>query len=360
MIRRFFSAIAGSLKTVLWLILTAAVGYISVYYANMALCALFLIMLVLPIISLVIVLLRRFSMRLKVSAEDMTVNFNEEIESKIILYGLPFMSQPQFNCKLRMTNLLTDRVYERIVPISRSFFQISSVTETHLKSDECGMIELSLAPSKLRDSLGLFSFKMFRKPRAITAIITVLPKISDIPVKISGTTANYFSNTEVYSTEKSGDDPSEVFDVREYRPGDKLRSVHWKQTARTGTMTVKEMSLPLESSAAIILNCTDDLSNVMNFVTSLSLSLLNEECRHKIYYRADGDYKSAFISREDDLSVILPTLLSSKPQLGIFDDVKERFTCEIAVGGDILVNSELVGNVSDEYPPLIEVKEAEY
>ena len=348
------------MKTIIWLIFTATVGYISVYYANEALCALFLVMLILPIISFLIVLFRRLSMKLKVSAEDMTVNFYEDIVSRIILYGLPFLSQPQFNCKLKMTNLLTDNVYERVVPISRSFFQLSSVTETHLHSDECGMIELSLAPSKLRDSLGLFSFKMFRKPRTITAIITVLPKISDIPVKVSGTTANYFSNTEVYSTEKSGDDPSEVFDVREYRPGDKLRSVHWKQTARTGTMTVKEMSLPLKSSAAIVINCADNLSNVMNFVTSLSLALLNEDCSHKIYFRISGEYRSAFISREDDLSMILPTLLSRKSELGVFDDVKERFVCEITSGGDIMVNSELVGNVADEYPPLIEVKEAEY
>lgn len=43
---------------------------------------------------------------------------------------------------------------------------------------------------------------------------------------------------------KGGDDGSEVFEVRAYRDGDPLQRVHWKLTAKTGEMLVREFSLP--------------------------------------------------------------------------------------------------------------------
>ena len=48
-----------------------------------------------------------------------------------------------------------------------------------------------------------------------------------------------------YSREKEGDDPSEVFDIRPMRPGDRMQQVHWKLTARTGEMMVKVFSRSL-------------------------------------------------------------------------------------------------------------------
>ncbi|MDO4459169.1 MAG: DUF58 domain-containing protein [Clostridia bacterium] len=347
------------MKIIIWTIFTAVMGFLAVFYNNEPLCMLTLLMGIMPIVSLIVLILRRITMRLKLSAEDMTVNFGEGIKAKLILYGLPLLSQPEFDCRIRIRNLLTDKESDMIVPIKRSFLSISSVTIANVVPDECGMVEISLSPSKLRDSLGLFSFRVFKKANSVSAVITVLPKITDIPVKISGSTANYFSNTEAYSTEKPGDDPSEVFDTREYRAGDSLRAIHWKQTARTGELVVKEFGLPIESSAAIIYNCTDNLSDCMNFITSLSLALLNEECPHKIYYKIKDEETHTFITKEDDLSAILPTLLSSKPQLADFDNIKEAFVCEVREGGRVLVNGDDVCDVFDKYMPIIEVKGAE-
>ena len=347
------------MKITIWTIITAAICYIAVFYDSTPMCALALLMAVIPVVSFVVLVLRRFTMRLKLSAESMTVNYGEGIKAEIILYGLPFLSQPEFDCKIHIRNLLTDTESDMVVPIKRSFFEISSVTIADVIPKECGMTEISLAPSKLKDSLGLFSFKVFKKRRAVTAVITVLPKIDEIPVKVSASTASYFSNTEVYSTEKSGDDPSEVFDIREYQAGDSLRAIHWKQTAKSGTLTVKEFGLPIESSAAIVYNCNENLSDCMNFITSLSLSLLEADCSHTIYFRTNSDSQAVFITKEDDLSAILPILLSNKPEITEFDNIKEKFVCEIADGGRVYVNGEPVCDVFDAYMPIIEVKEAE-
>ncbi len=42
--------------------------------------------------------------------------------------------------------------------------------------------------------------------------------------------------------EKKGDDQSEVFDLRNYHPGDDVRSIHWKMSSKVGSMLVREPS----------------------------------------------------------------------------------------------------------------------
>ena len=53
------------------------------------------------------------------------------------------------------------------------------------------------------------------------------------------------ADSDRFSTYKKGDDPSEIFDIREYADGDKIQRIHWKLSSKTGDLMVKEGSLPL-------------------------------------------------------------------------------------------------------------------
>ena len=52
---------------------------------------------------------------------------------------------------------------------------------------------------------------------------------------------------------KPGGGFSEIHDLREYRPGDSLNSVHWKLSAKTGKLTVREAMEPLRQKACLTL-----------------------------------------------------------------------------------------------------------
>ena len=43
---------------------------------------------------------------------------------------------------------------------------------------------------------------------------------------------------------RKGNDPSEIFDLREYVPGDDVRSIHWKLSGKLDNLVVKEASDP--------------------------------------------------------------------------------------------------------------------
>ena len=76
----------------------------------------------------------------------------------------------------------------------------------------------------MRDYLGLFQ----RKIKSMSQIsVNVLPDIQAFPVVISMRTRNFPVEGDAYETDRSGDDPSEIFQIREFRPGDRLLRIHW-------------------------------------------------------------------------------------------------------------------------------------
>ena len=113
-----------------------------------------------------------------------------------------------------------------------------------LRSDKCGGIRLRVKEAVSYDILGL-SKKKLDTEAAVRC--TVLP--DTFPVVISaGSRMSFDAEGTAYSQDKSGYDTSETFRIRDYRPGDSPRSIHWKLSAKLERMMVKEPSLPLETS----------------------------------------------------------------------------------------------------------------
>ena len=55
-----------------------------------------------------------------------------------------------------------------------------------------------------------------------------------------------------FSEDFAGNDPSEVFDIREYVPGDDVRRIHWKLTGKYDNPMIKEFSRPLNFSVVLL------------------------------------------------------------------------------------------------------------
>lgn len=57
-----------------------------------------------------------------------------------------------------------------------------------------------------------------------------------------------------YAMNKQGDDPGEIFGIREYRPGDKVKAIHWKLSAKMEGIVIRELGLPVENKVLLILD----------------------------------------------------------------------------------------------------------
>lgn len=116
----------------------------------------------------------------------------------------------------------------------------------------CGQIALTLHKVAVRSPFGLFSVKAKSDTRKLTFNIHPDPVDCELKLILENPYA-YIANEE-YSTTRPGDDPSELFGVRDYQPGDKQNRIHWNLTAVRDSLVVKELGLPIDTSALVLLD----------------------------------------------------------------------------------------------------------
>jgi uncharacterized protein (DUF58 family) len=155
----------------------------------------------------------------------------------------------------------------------------------------------SLSRLRLYDLTGLFY--LTKKCTAASSVL-VLPKPEAIPVVLGENVRSFFGDADTFDDLKPGYDPSETFDVREFRAGDRLQNVHWKLSAKSEALVVKENSLP----KACPLVCFFEPSRAhyetfLSTISGISYSLMDAGCPHFAVWYSDGQ-KEIMRTRVDD------------------------------------------------------------
>lgn len=152
-----------------------------------------------------------------------------------------------------------------------------------LDSEYAGMLEYRLESLTLYDMLGIFCWKLHLQDKRS---IGVMPAFELMPLEITRRTREFLADADEYSTERRGDDPSEIYQVREYSPPDPIRSIHWKLSAKEDELMVKENGFPKGCVVLLWIRLpfmdTDSAGfhRLLERAASLSVTLLEEKCIH--------------------------------------------------------------------------------
>lgn len=120
-----------------------------------------------------------------------------------------------------------------------------------VSTDVCGLHPVILKRVKVFDYLGLFSHGRWKKLRAKAAVFPATPAM-DITLQ-----ENFFPHLEREDTPQmtlAGSSTQEVRQIRDYQPGDSYRTIHWKQSARTDTLMVREYAKEGKRSLTVALD----------------------------------------------------------------------------------------------------------
>lgn len=178
-----------------------------------------------------------------------------------------------------------------------------------------GKLVLTIKKVKVSDYLGISSRT---KPVDRNSQILVMPRLYDVVVKVSNQTRMFYADSDHYDKSRRGDDPSEVFDIRTYRPGDSLQRIHWKISAKEEELYVKEYSLPVGTAVVCLIESTGNekkLSQVDEFVEavlSFSQQLLMQHCMHYVVWKQKNkeEMTRILLQKEEDYEVLLAQMLS--------------------------------------------------
>lgn len=102
----------------------------------------------------------------------------------------------------------------------------------------CGEVHVKAEKAVCYDLFGLC-----RVPLACPGehMLTVHPRKVPIRLLLKRQPQGYLEGEQYYQSRK-GNDVSEVFDLREYYPGDDIRSIHWKLSSKMDSVIVREGS----------------------------------------------------------------------------------------------------------------------
>jgi len=117
-----------------------------------------------------------------------------------------------------------------------------------IPTHHAGAIKIFVQDAFVLCPLGLFR-KKITSPQAMFTVVQPAGYEMDIPMP----NATENPESDIFSTQKPGMDVSETFAIREYQPGDPIRSIHWKLTEKMDKTMVREFELPVAGSVFIFL-----------------------------------------------------------------------------------------------------------
>lgn len=218
--------------------------------------------------------------------------------------------------RLEAENILTGQKQEAQAELS-AFKKGKCRVQFSFCSPYCGQIEIRIKEITFSDCLGVFCRQ---SNVCAVAQILVFPRGAEIFPE-NEEIEHYDMESYKYSSSRKGDDVSETFGIRAYEPGDSARYIHWKMSAKTEELLVKELSLPVENRLMIIADkgSSEEQPNpeaadkITELFEALSRTAASRGIKHKIgWYDCRTDqFEKYEINSEDDILHAMLGLLSS-------------------------------------------------
>jgi hypothetical protein len=190
----------------------------------------------------------------------------------------------------------------------------------HMTSQYAGNMEITLEGIRIYDYMKLFSLRRKLENKIKVAILPSYYELEDHQILQRNI---YMTENDNYSPDRKGDDPSEVFDIREYREGDRLQRVHWKLSMKQNQLMMKEFSDPINCRELLFINLNDgmgdfllqSIDSILEGALSLSYSLIMKRHAHYLaWYDVEHRIcRRVCVCKEKDLFDAVDGLLQAKP-----------------------------------------------
>lgn len=204
----------------------------------------------------------------------------------------------------------------------------------------CGKITIHTKSVSICD---IFGIGRFRAECAEEISYLLLPPTGKIGL-MEVLPGQYDANGERYLEGKAGDDLSEVFEIREYREGDRINGIHWKLSSKAGELVVKEGSCPAAGKELLLLENAYDWADrregankieaACGRLISLSEEMLDRGDAHYVGWWdvEQQEVMTAYVDGPEGLAAVLPSILSStleKRSKGILEKYYEKDRREV-------------------------------
>ncbi|MBS6195065.1 MAG: DUF58 domain-containing protein [Clostridiales bacterium] len=191
---------------------------------------------------------------------------------------------------------------------------LSAVSSSH-----CGPLLVEVPELWMYDLFRIFKRKL---PVRGVETLAVMPEMYTASVILQESTRDFLIESEEYDKKRAGDDPAEIFQIREYRGGDRMQSIHWKLSARTDDLMVKEYSKPIGCAVVLFLDMEYQpeegcgyLDEFLEAGIGISQGLLEAGCEHYVVWfdKNAQDIRRLRMKEKDDSYLLIEKIFSAGP-----------------------------------------------
>lgn len=261
----------------------------------------------LPILSLLLAFPSALCLRLRLHGGGAECRRGAAGQWRLSVERPRFLPIPQLKLHLQFHNDLTGWTEKKRVICDRLSLED---LEFPVPGEHCGRITCRVARARLLDCLGLFAIPV-RRPDPATVLVLPMPappeelprlELADAPTVTEG-------NQQI---------PNGDYELREYRTGDPLRSVHWKLSTKRDELVVREWRgayRPRVILAVDRFGGPEQLDRVLDRFYALSSNLLEQDCPHQVQWEEEGNVRTVSLAERESLLTCIGEMLSTRAPL---------------------------------------------
>lgn len=268
------------------------------------------IVLALPAVSLLLTLPLVFRCRGGLAAAAAGLERGKELRFRAEVRYRGFLPLPMARMRLRLTNEMTGEELFHQVTLSGVPGRGGGLYKwTAWDADHCGRVRCEIERLQVVDGLGLFALPI-PQPQACAAL--ALPRLLDLPLPplLRG-------ETEVVGPLKPrpGGGPGEDYDLRPYRAGDPVTTIHWKLSSKRDELVVRETLEPRQEGIVLTFDhfgAWDEVDGVLDRLLTWSTALLEEGRSHTVawLHPVTGELRRFLVADRRTQSRCLSAILS--------------------------------------------------
>ena len=289
-----------------WLLVTALLAVLCFITASKWVLAALCLCVFLPLVSFALNFTLRGKLRLSLTLQTSAAK-NAAVPIAVQLHSSGFFAALHVFVPLEIRNDLTGECQHPILRMSVGTKGSQSATFL-LGSAYCGRLSIQADRVWLTD---YFGFLPVRVPLTASARTTVLPDMFPSEVRLSPA----MSENDDGMANRRGMDRSEVYQLREYRPGDDVRQIHWKLSSKLDELVWKEPSMPQNRSLLVVWDKRvrakpKEMDALAEAVSSVCQGIVNDGLSFELCWTEEEPCVH-WIENEDQLLQIIPSIVKT-------------------------------------------------
>ena len=283
-------------------------GFLWWYFRNYELFLILMVLILLPVLSITALLLRQNDFTALVTLPSLGIGKDRSVPMSVRLKNggrfLGFAADVSY----RVRNVFTE--YEE-TKTERIWAGpgVCTVAAKELKSHHVGRVEATVTEVIIWDWLGMGSIKSTAKKDAWVIVGPDFTAWAEEDL-----TASVENFPEENETKKHGTDVNPDIEIREYIPGDDLKNIHWKLTAKVGRTMVRERLSSGRDRINVLLALTQDpVENdaLMASLYGLGRLLIDKGYPVRLCWMGyGGEIQGRYLAEEGELENAMDEILS--------------------------------------------------